>query len=77
MANLLSELAMKFKHTKFVQCKATDAIKNYPDAKLPTLLVYKNGAVLKNFVGFESFEGLKTDVEGKLFLGCCRPTQTS
>ncbi len=67
-ARLLA-LSQKFRHTKFVKCKATDAIKNYPDDRLPTILVYKNGKVLKQFVGLAAFAGSKTseaDVEWAL-----------
>uniref|UniRef100_A0A7S1ETK7 Phosducin domain-containing protein n=1 Tax=Timspurckia oligopyrenoides TaxID=708627 RepID=A0A7S1ETK7_9RHOD len=60
--NLLA-LSTKFVHTKFLTCKATDAIKNYPDSKLPTVLVYKEGKVLANFVGLEKFRGLRTDAD--------------
>mmetsp|Transcript_15499 Transcript_15499/g.41634 ORF Transcript_15499/g.41634 Transcript_15499/m.41634 type:complete len:231 (+) Transcript_15499:114-806(+) len=56
-------LAAKFPHTKFVSCRATDAIKNYPDEKLPTVLVYKGGAVLKQFVGLAAFRGLRTNAD--------------
>lgn len=51
----LSELSAKFRTTKFVKCKASDAIKNYPDEKCPTVLVYKAGSVLKQFVGLKAF----------------------
>lgn len=51
----LLELSSKFRHTKFVKTKATDAIKNYPDSKCPTLLVYRGGKVLKQFVGLSAF----------------------
>lgn len=66
MAARLLDLSVKFRHTKFVKCKATDAIKNYPDSRCPTLLVYKGGKVLKQFVGLDAFAGSKTssdDVE--------------
>lgn len=56
----LLELSAKFYHTKFLKCKATDAIKNYPDSRCPTLLVYKGGKVLKQFVGLGAFAGNKT-----------------
>jgi len=59
----LLELSQKFRHTKFLKCKATDAIKNYPDARCPTLLVYKDGKVLKQFIGLGVFAGNKTSVE--------------
>ncbi len=67
-ARLLS-LSEKFPHTKFVKCKASDAIKNYPDSRCPTLLVYKAGKVLKQFVGLGAFAGTKTveaDIEWAL-----------
>lgn len=51
----LQELSAKFRSTKFVKCKSTDAIKNYPDSKCPTLLVYKGGKVVKQFVGLGAF----------------------
>lgn len=51
----LLELSAKFRTTKFVKCKASDAIKNYPDHKCPTVLVYQAGKVLKQFVGLSSF----------------------
>lgn len=51
----LGDLSAKFRTTKFVRCKASDAIKNYPEEKCPTILVYKNGKVLKQFVGLKSF----------------------
>jgi Phosducin len=61
MDSLLLDLSAKFVHTKFVRAKATDAIPNYPDEKCPTLLVYKAGRVLKQFVSLDAFAGRKTD----------------
>jgi Phosducin len=63
MDQRLLELSAKFVHTKFVKARATDAIPNYPDSKLPTLLVYKTGKVIRQFVGLESFAGLKTTAD--------------
>lgn len=61
MDQLLLTLSSRFVHTKFVRARATDAIPNYPDSKCPTLLVYKSGKVLRQFVGLEAFAGRKTD----------------
>ena len=61
MDELLGRLAKKFRETKFVKCKSRDAIKNYPDDRCPTLLIYLEGNVLKQFVGFDAFAGLKTN----------------
>lgn len=55
MEDRLIKLSAKFRTTKFVKCKASDAIKNYPDEKCPTILVYNSGKVLKQFVGLKSF----------------------
>eukprot|EP00172_Hildenbrandia_rubra_P004477 Plantae.Rhodophyta-Hildenbrandia_rubra.ctg913.p1 GENE.Plantae.Rhodophyta-Hildenbrandia_rubra.ctg913~~Plantae.Rhodophyta-Hildenbrandia_rubra.ctg913.p1 ORF type:complete len:230 (+),score=70.53 Plantae.Rhodophyta-Hildenbrandia_rubra.ctg913:73-762(+) len=63
MSEILSKLAKKFRFTKFLKCKSTDAIRNFPDEKCPALLVYEGGKVLKQFVGLEAFAGLKTQVE--------------
>lgn len=54
-------LSAKFVHTKFARARATDAIPNYPDSRCPTILVYKAGKVLRQFVGLEAFAGRKTD----------------
>lgn len=65
----LLELSSKFPFTKFVKCKATDAIKNYPESKCPTLLVYKAGSVIKQFVGlapFNSNSPVADDIEWAL-----------
>jgi hypothetical protein len=61
MDQLLLTLSAKFVHTKFVRSRATDAIPKYPDAKCPTLLVYRGGKVLRQYVGLEAFAGRKTD----------------
>ncbi|KAA8494904.1 Viral IAP-associated factor-like [Porphyridium purpureum] len=60
---LLRELATKFVYTKFLACKATDAIKNYPDSKCPTILVYKAGKILVQFVGLDRFRGLRSNAD--------------
>lgn len=44
-----------------MRARATDAIPNYPDTKCPTILVYKGGKVIRQFVGLDAFAGQKTD----------------
>mmetsp|Transcript_13262 Transcript_13262/g.35256 ORF Transcript_13262/g.35256 Transcript_13262/m.35256 type:complete len:94 (-) Transcript_13262:97-378(-) len=71
MNKLLLEVSGRFVYTKFMKCKATDAIKNYPDEKCPTLLVYHGGKVVMQYVGLEAFDGARTtadDIEWKLSL---------
>jgi hypothetical protein len=48
----LKELAAKFPDTKILKIRATDAIHNYPDRNVPTLLVYgPGGKIKKQLVG--------------------------
>jgi len=70
MEQLLQSLSTKHVFVKFVKCKAGDALKNYPDSQCPTLLVYRGGAVLKQFIKFDSFGGAKASVDGT----CLTPT---
>ncbi|PNG99414.1 Viral IAP-associated factor, partial [Tetrabaena socialis] len=55
----LDELAGKYPHTKFLRILSTDAIPNYPDANLPTLLVYHDTRCLQHAVGLGHFGGQK------------------
>lgn len=64
MEQLLLELSAKHVFVKFVKCKAGDALKNYPHSQCPTLLIYRGGAVLKQFIRFDSFGGPKASVDG-------------
>ncbi|GAB0494643.1 hypothetical protein MMPV_005939 [Pyropia vietnamensis] len=69
MEQLLLTLSAAHVFVKFVKCKAGDALKNYPDSQCPTLLVYKGGTVLKQFIKFDSFGGPKAtadDIEWEL-----------
>jgi len=69
IGDILQQLATKFREVKFVKILARDCIPNYPDANLPTLLVYRNAKVQKQFVGLRDFGGLRAtpdDVEWEL-----------
>jgi len=57
MEATLRTLALKFKATKFVSIRSDDAIRNYPDKNLPTILVYHNSDVIKQFIGLIPFGG--------------------
>ncbi|KAJ2722272.1 phosducin [Coemansia sp. Benny D115] len=65
----LSELAQQYRATKFVKIISVECIHNYPDANLPTLLVYGNGDMRAQLVRLDRFGGMKTkrkDIEGYL-----------
>ena len=53
----LEDLAKRYSNTKFLRIVSTDAIPKYPDAALPTLLVYQDGKKVKDFVGLEVLAG--------------------
>ncbi|KAJ1851348.1 phosducin [Coemansia sp. RSA 2703] len=71
MNRFLSEIAQQYRATKFVKIVSVECIANYPDANLPTLLVYRNGDVKGQLVKLDSLGGLRAkrrDVE-KYLLG--------
>lgn len=47
----LSQLAVRFPATKFIKAIATTCIPNYPERNLPTIFVYYEGQMKKQFVG--------------------------
>lgn len=47
----LAQLAMKFPATKFLKSIATTCIANYPERNVPTLFVYFEGQMRKQFIG--------------------------
>ncbi|CAI6007771.1 unnamed protein product [Closterium sp. NIES-65] len=57
ISNCLSELARSHPQTKFVRIVSTECIPNYPDAHLPTLLVYHKGALKATLAGMHQFGG--------------------
>ncbi|XP_009621807.1 uncharacterized protein [Nicotiana tomentosiformis] len=65
----LEELATRYPATKFVKIISTDCIPNYPDRNLPTVLVYKNGALKSNYVGLHNF-GRRCTPEGVALTLC-------
>ncbi|KJP87158.1 hypothetical protein AK88_03205 [Plasmodium fragile] len=44
--NILSQMAKKYKYVKFTKGVYTRIIQNYPESKLPTLLIYYNGTCI-------------------------------
>uniref|UniRef100_A0A131XZQ3 Putative conserved phosducin-like protein n=1 Tax=Ixodes ricinus TaxID=34613 RepID=A0A131XZQ3_IXORI len=59
----LSQLATKFPTTKFLKSVATNCIPNYPDRNVPTIFVYRDGQLCKQFVGPDVFGGVKLKVD--------------
>ena len=64
MNNHLSHLARKFPQTKFLKGVASVCIPNYPDKNLPTVFVYYEGDLKKQWVGPLAFGGMNLKQDG-------------
>ncbi|KAJ2761595.1 phosducin [Coemansia sp. BCRC 34490] len=65
----LSLLAQQYRSTKFVKIISVECIHNYPDANLPTLLIYGEGDMRSQLVRLDRFGGMRTkkkDIENYL-----------
>ncbi len=69
IGQVLGDLATKYTSTKFLRIVSTDCIPNYPDLRLPTLLLYHAGSCLQHVSGIMSLGGPRTTPEREL-LGC-------
>jgi len=58
-------LAAKFPATKFLKSISSVCIPNYPDKNLPTLFVYCDGELRKQFIGPDELRGLKLTQDGQ------------
>lgn len=59
----LALLAKKFPASKFLKSISTTCIPNYPDSNLPTIFVYFEGDLKKQFVGPHEFRGMNLTVD--------------
>ncbi|KAF2075231.1 hypothetical protein CYY_003449 [Polysphondylium violaceum] len=65
----LGQLAKKFKATKFVKIRSEEAIHNYPDKNLPTVLIYYSGDIVGQIITLAQTGGDATtmkDIEWQL-----------
>ncbi|XP_031845995.1 phosducin-like protein 2 isoform X3 [Nomia melanderi] len=66
----LANLARKFPTTKFLKSISTTCIPNWPDTKVPTIFIYHNGSMVKQFIGPMELRGMKlTEAELEWMLG--------
>lgn len=63
LSDCLKTLAQSYTHQKFVRIVSTDCIPNYPDANLPTCLVYHEGKCVKTLAGLALFGGKRASPE--------------
>lgn len=69
MQSIFTNLARKFPETKFLKSISTLCIANFPDKDLPAVFVYKNGQLLKQFIGPMIFGSEKITIEGNVLSG--------
>lgn len=62
LARHITELAARYRATKFCAIRADAAIENYPDRNVPTLLVYGQGDMRSQLVTLATLGGEKTKV---------------
>lgn len=62
--NIWQQLATKFGDIKFCQIRADLCIEGYPERNTPTILVYKDGEIRRQFVTLRELNGVRTKIEG-------------
>jgi len=61
-------LASKFPEVKFLKSVSSVCIPNYPDKNLPTIFIYNEGDMKKQFIGPIEFGGMNLTQDGRLHL---------
>jgi len=69
LTEYLNHLARKFPATKFVKSISTTCIPNYPDSNLPTIFIYYEGDLKRQFAGPTFFSLTTTQDEFEWILG--------
>ncbi|EGD76790.1 hypothetical protein PTSG_08141 [Salpingoeca rosetta] len=64
LQGILQQLASKFPAVKFLQSVSTRCIPNYPDKNLPTIFVYHEGDLKKQYTGPHIFGGQSMTADG-------------
>jgi len=63
METIFENLAPKFKTVKFLKLLASSTIQNFPLEHCPTVMAYRQGKVLGQFVKLDAFAGSKTTAD--------------
>lgn len=64
----MQQLAIKFPQTKFLRSIATTCIPNFPEKNLPTIFVYHEGEMKKQFIGALELRGEKLTTDELEFM---------
>ncbi|RYP48719.1 hypothetical protein DL768_005439 [Monosporascus sp. mg162] len=62
LSDLWRQAAKEYGDIKFCEIRADKAIENYPDRNCPTILVYKNGDIVKQIVTLATLGGVRTSM---------------
>lgn len=62
LSELWRQAAQEYGDVKFCEIRAGQAIENYPDRNCPTILVYKNGDIIKQVVTLATIGGVRTNM---------------
>lgn len=63
LSELWRQAAKEYGEIKFCEIRASQAIENYPDRNCPTILVYKNGDIIKQVVTLATIGGVRTKMQ--------------
>lgn len=66
--NHMQQLAVRFPQTKFLRSIATTCIPNFPEKNLPTIFVYHEGQMKKQFIGPLELRGEKLTLDELEFM---------
>lgn len=62
LTELWRQAAQEYGEVKFCEIRASQAIENYPDRNCPTILVYKNGDIIKQVVTLATVGGVRMNM---------------
>ncbi|RYO79659.1 hypothetical protein DL766_005344 [Monosporascus sp. MC13-8B] len=62
LSDLWRQAAKEYGDIKFCEIRADKAIENYPDRNCPTILVYRNGDIVKQIVTLAALGGARTSM---------------
>lgn len=62
ISELWQKVAIKYGDIKFCEIKADMAIEGYPDQNCPTILVYRNGEIIRQILTLAKLGGVNTSM---------------
>lgn len=63
LSELWHQAAKEYGDIKFCEIRATQAIEGYPDKNCPTILIYRNGDIVKQIVTLMTLGGVRTNMQ--------------